>query len=656
MKTIGIGIGRNQIKGALVDENGEIFNEIWKLSYLSDSPKRAIEQICSVISEYKEIALKEGIEISNVVGISFPGTLDRENSIIKYIPQFSNWKDVDLKTPIKSKTGFNIVIENDASAATLGEKWFGLGKKLQNFMLITLGTGVGGGIVSNNQLLTGKDNAGGEIGHVIVEPEGRRCYCGNRGCLETYVSIEGLKQLCDKGQALKKTFVLEDFFRSVASGSLEEVKILDRYLEKLSRGLAISVNLINPNALVLGGKLSSLLEPHILKLKEYTNSKVIPPLKNSFTLNVSPLKSNAYVLGAAALAFELNQIIISTHEKQKMRNNIIELREMVNKKTVELRKKEKQLIESNKKLSELKEKLKMAFWASDKGLWEWNISSGKVFTDKRWLKKNNIAIDGFDGSFCSWCNLIHNDDFKSFISNLRKAGSTTEASFEIQYRLRTRDDQWVWVLHQGKNIIRSQKENKVDHHLIGTINNFSKQKEETDKLAYRANFDPLTGLPNRTLLTDRLIQETKRSERNEDSFALFFIDLDDFKSINDTYGHDVGDQLLKGIAQRFEKNRRKSDTFARIGGDEFILMALNITNDSDLRILSKKYMSFFNQPFLINHNKIKIQASIGVAVFPEFGSDSKTLMKMADKAMYQAKKNGKNNCCFYRKNSTFPSL
>jgi diguanylate cyclase (GGDEF)-like protein len=118
----------------------------------------------------------------------------------------------------------------------------------------------------------------------------------------------------------------------------------------------------------------------------------------------------------------------------------------------------------------------------------------------------------------------------------------------------------------------------------------------------------------------------------------------------------MGDQLLKRIAQRFEKNRRKSDTFARIGGDEFILMALNVANDSDLRTLTKKYMSLFNQPLTINHNKIKIKASIGVAVFPENGSDSKTLIKMADKAMYQAKKNGKNSCCFYRKNSSFTPL
>src|SRR6056297_512986 len=113
-------MGRNQIKGALVDENGHIFNEIWKLSYLSDSPRKAIEQLCQVVLECKKNALETGSEIANVVGISFPGTIDRENNIIKYIPQYANWKEIDLKTPIKLKTGFNIVIENDASAATLG--------------------------------------------------------------------------------------------------------------------------------------------------------------------------------------------------------------------------------------------------------------------------------------------------------------------------------------------------------------------------------------------------------------------------------------------------------------------------------------------------------------------------------------------------------
>jgi len=191
-----------------------------------------------------------------------------------------------------------------------------------------------------------------------------------------------------------------------------------------------------------------------------------------------------------------------------------------------------------------------------------------------------------------------------------------------------------------------KNEKIVDQHLIGTINNFSKQKEATEKLTYRANFDPLTGLPNRTLLTDRLIQEIRRSERNENSFALFFIDLDDFKMINDTYGHDVGDQLLKGIAQRFEKNRRKSDTFARIGGDEFILMALNVTNDTKLQLLTEKYKALFLNPVFIQNKKLKITASIGIAVFPIDGTDSKTLIKMADHAMYHSKKSGKNSCCF----------
>src|SRR6056297_680204 len=470
-------MGRNQIKGALVDEKGLIFNEMWKSSYISDSPRKAIEQICNVVLECKKNALETDSEIANTVGISFPGTIDRENNIIKYIPQYANWNEIDLKTPIKTKTGFNIVIENDASAATLGEKWFGLGKNLDTFLLITLGTGVGGGIVSNNQLLTGKDNFGGEIGHISIESDGRKCYCGNNGCLETYASVEGLKAFFDEQQPVRKPFNLERFFHRISQRSPQEKKALDNYLRMLARGVAITVSLINPNSLILGGKLSSYLESHIDQLKQLTNKQIIPPLRNSYTMNVSPLKSNAYVLGAAALAFELNQITISAHEKQKMRNNILQLRELVGKKTDEIRNKEKQLLETNKRLSDLQEKLKLALWASDKAIWDWNIKTGMMFTDKRWLKDNHIAFQQLDGSFSSWCNLIHEDDFKSFINDLRIAGSNNDRSFEIQYRLKTVDDQWVWVSHQGKNINYRQDNSAPDQHLIGTINNFTKQKE-----------------------------------------------------------------------------------------------------------------------------------------------------------------------------------
>ncbi len=647
MKTIGIAVGRNQIKGALVDEKGSIVNEIWEPSFLSDSPEKTLEQLCNVINHCEQKAKDSGSELLNYVGISFPGMINGKNGTIQYIPQYANWKNIDLKNPVKQKTGFDVVMENDANSATLGEKWFGLGKNLDSFILITIGSGVGGGIVSNNLLLTGKDNIGGEIGHISIETDGRRCYCGNKGCLETYVSIEGLKRYYDELHKEKNNFELNDFFSSVASGSSKEYQIMNQYLLMLAKGIAITISLVNPYAVILSGKLSSYLEPYLQKIKSITNKLIVPPLRNSYFLAISPLKSNAYVLGAAALAFELNQITISDHEKQKMRTHLLQLKELVDKKTSELRKKERALLENNKRLIDLQEKLKMAFWASKKGIWDWNTLTGRIYVDEKWLSDNRIFLDYFDGSFCSWCNMIHESDFKVFIGGLKNATSKIECSFEMQYRMKTIDQQWIWILHQGKNMRVLQVNGAYHQHMIGTITNFTKQKEENEKLAYRANFDPLTGLPNRTLLTDRLIQEINRSERIEDSFAVFFMDIDNFKQINDSFGHDIGDEALKQIAKNIEKNRRKSDTFARIGGDEFLLIVLNTDKNNTLKRLSKKYLNLFSKPLLIKGKEMKVSLSMGVAIYPQDGIDSHTLVKRADQAMYIAKKRGKNNCCFF---------
>ena len=647
MKTIGIAVGRNQMKGALVDEKGYISNEIWQPSFLSKSPEKTIEQLCQVINFCQQKAKETGSELLNYVGISFPGAIDGKKGTIQYIPQYTNWKDIDLKTPVKQRTGFDVVMENDANSATLGEKWFGLGRNLDSFILITLGSGVGGGIVSNNQLLTGKDNMGGEIGHISVETDGRCCYCGNKGCLETYVSIEGLKRFYEEQQVQKNDFELNAFFSNLALGSPKDYQILVQYLEMLAKGIAITISLVNPCAVIFSGKLSSYLEPYIPKLDSITNKLIVPPLKKSFSLSVSPLKSNAYVLGAAALAFELNQITISEHEKQQMRTHILQLKGLVDKKTSELSKKEWALLENNKKLTDLQEKLKMAFWASDKGIWDWNTHTGRIYTDEKWLHDNCINLEDFDGSFGSWSKMIHESDFRAFIRGLKNSTLENERSFEIQYRMKTIDQQWIWILHQGKNVHSSQIDGVYHQHLIGTITNFTKQKEENEKLAYRANFDPLTSLPNRTLLTDRLIQEINRSERHGDSFALFFLDIDDFKMINDTYGHDIGDESLKQIAARIEKKRRKSDTFARIGGDEFILIALTAKDKNHLIRLSEKYLNLFSKPLLMKGIELKVSLSMGIALYPQDGKDSLTLINKADQAMYYAKRRGKNTCCFF---------
>lgn len=163
---------------------------------------------------------------------------------------------------------------------------------------------------------------------------------------------------------------------------------------------------------------------------------------------------------------------------------------------------------------------------------------------------------------------------------------------------------------------------------------------------YRAaNFDKLTGLPNRSLFMDRLTQALKEATRYDKRLALFFIDLDGFKSVNDTLGHDMGDELLMQVAQRLSSCVRDSDTVARLGGDEFTVIFTHIAAPKDARTGAKKMIRTLSSPFDLNGHSATIGASIGISRYPDHGDDIQTLLKKADEAMYQVKKQGKNNYC-----------
>jgi diguanylate cyclase (GGDEF)-like protein len=161
-------------------------------------------------------------------------------------------------------------------------------------------------------------------------------------------------------------------------------------------------------------------------------------------------------------------------------------------------------------------------------------------------------------------------------------------------------------------------------------------------LEHLAQPDPLTGLPNRALFSDRMALAISAVRRDQTRLALMFIDLDDFKPVNDAHGHSVGDQLLKEIGSRLRKAIRESDTAARIGGDEFVILLRNVQSGEDAMAVAEKVRIAVRAPFIINHVSISISASIGIAIYPESGQDLAELSKSADVAMYAAKKKGRN--------------
>jgi diguanylate cyclase (GGDEF)-like protein/PAS domain S-box-containing protein len=188
----------------------------------------------------------------------------------------------------------------------------------------------------------------------------------------------------------------------------------------------------------------------------------------------------------------------------------------------------------------------------------------------------------------------------------------------------------------------------------GTIRNFvrvftdiSLLKETQRKLEQLASFDTLTGLPNRRLLHDRLEQTARRTQRSNNGMAVMFIDLDDFKKVNDTYGHGVGDQLLQEVGSRLQKCIRSSDSVGRLGGDEFGIVLEGARLPAEAAQIGERIVAAMAEPVVVEGHRLTVAASIGIAIYPHDGTDAATLLRNADAAMYAAKQAGRNRFRFF---------
>ena len=204
------------------------------------------------------------------------------------------------------------------------------------------------------------------------------------------------------------------------------------------------------------------------------------------------------------------------------------------------------------------------------------------------------------------------------------------------------------TFYEKASIMPIFKDGKVVNYLSIKLNitDYIKEKEKVEHLAYH---DTLTGLPNRANMEEYLRRLLVRARRDDISVAVLFIDLDKFKNINDTLGHDVGDELLVECAKRIQSALRESDIVARVGGDEFVVVMENIENEYSTAQVAKKILRLFNHPIITKEHQLNITLSIGISMFPDDAQDCITLFKYADVAMYDAKEKGRNNFQYYKK-------
>ena len=239
--------------------------------------------------------------------------------------------------------------------------------------------------------------------------------------------------------------------------------------------------------------------------------------------------------------------------------------------------------------------------------------------------------------------LVHRDDVEAARAAFRRILETRHFREPLEFRIRNREGQWRTFESLGTNCVENP-------HIRGVVFNsrdVTDRKAIQQRIQHLAYHDNLTGLPNRGLLQDRLAHSIARAERSGRKVAVLFIDLDNFKNINDTLGHDVGDELLRLVAKRLGECVRAGDTIARQGGDEFIVLLDNLDDGRGASVVAQKILNVLRTAFPLGGTEQHVSGSVGIAVFPEDGRDAQTLMKNADTAMFHGKGIGKNTYQYF---------
>ena len=304
---------------------------------------------------------------------------------------------------------------------------------------------------------------------------------------------------------------------------------------------------------------------------------------------------------------------------------------------------------TEREITDAKERLDLALEGSNLVLWDWDLAANEVFFSDGWANMLGVRRAGSEGvRFRSEqvLSLTHPEDRSKFQAELSGALRGVSNELSCDYRVPGEDSDWIW-LHAAGKITERDGRGHV-RRMTGTTSNITARKAAEERVEFLATRDALTGLPNRMLLNDRLELGLANAARKETRLAFMFIDLDRFKTINDSLGHDVGDELLKRVAARLSACVRGSDTVARLGGDEFAIILENLPNDGqEAQSVAEKMITSLAAPMQIGEHQLNTSCSLGISVFPADGQDSQTLMKHADVAMYDAKAKGRNNYQFF---------
>jgi diguanylate cyclase (GGDEF)-like protein/PAS domain S-box-containing protein len=267
------------------------------------------------------------------------------------------------------------------------------------------------------------------------------------------------------------------------------------------------------------------------------------------------------------------------------------------------------------------------------GIWECDLGTGRVWWVGDMQALFGRSPESFDGTLSGFLQMVHPEDHVR-LSQAVEVALGRGGLYEAEFRTVLPDGRLRWLGERGRVLQDASGQPK---HILGIVQDITERKAIEDSLLLQALHDPLTGLPNRVLLRERVEQALK--QRPDGTYpALFVLDLDGFKEVNDRFGHPAGDHVLREVASRWRALLRRGETLARLGGDEFAVLAPRLASREAASRIGGRLLRRLDSPFQLDGCSIAVGVSVGIALYPDHGRDLESLLSSADQAMYQAKR------------------
>lgn len=294
-QALAVDIGGTKTAIARILENGVIEAQEEIATKPQDGGERLLARIAQRLTEMGRQHNIVG------VGVGSAGQIGRQGEVLSATDTFAHWRGIHISRRLTALTGWPVKVVNDVQAMGLGEQAYGAGKDVKNFICLALGTGVGGAIVADGQLLRGHLGAAGEMGHMILVPQGRLCPCGNRGCLEAYLSGTALETLYYEKTGMKQT--ARQIFATTQHPQSPAAQLVEQYQQHLSIALTSLIHLFNPQKVILGGGVARSLTTYLSSLQQTVRSQ-LHLVNRGVVIEQSALGGQAMLLGAARLVWE----------------------------------------------------------------------------------------------------------------------------------------------------------------------------------------------------------------------------------------------------------------------------------------------------------------------------------------------------------------